>query len=107
MPTTATPVDFFKVPDSAETWTALGASTVKFNSITLSGYKSAGVANTGNIRFRPSNGSGYVTIEPENDYTVTAPSGTFYRASQFELYSETAADGLYAIYSSAVVYDGP
>jgi len=107
MANTATPSDFFKVPDSSAEWVYLGASTVRFNTITLCGYKSSGTANTGNIRFRPVNGEGYITLRPEESYVLTAPQGSFYRADQFQIYSETAADGVYAIYAAAIVYEGP
>lgn len=107
MPNVATPADFFILPASADTWTDLGASTVRFNTMTVSGYKASGTANTGNVRLRPTSGEGYIIIEPETDYVITAPQGSFYRANQFQVYAEESGDGLYCIYSSAIVYEGP
>lgn len=112
MAITATPGDFFSVPEFAETWTPLGDGSVRFTTITLSGYKSVDEdgepqANTGNVRIRPTGALGAVNIWPEAEYVITAPPGSFYRTSQFEVYSEEEGDGVYAIYGAATVYDGP
>lgn len=106
MSTIATPADFHVAPE-AGAWADLGASTVKFNRITAYGQKADRTANDGNVRIRPKNGTGYFFIVPGTPYELVTPNGGFYRADQFEIWVETSGDGIYAQYSSAIIYDGP
>ena len=106
MSTQATFADFYKTSTTPGTAVALGLSTVTFNKLTLSGYKSAGTANTGSVYYRPVDGTGWITLPSGADAVVPIPEGCFLRASQIEIDVDTSGDGVYAQYVSAVVYEG-
>lgn len=102
----ATPADFFKTSSTPGTPVVLGASTIKFQSVTFLGYKSAGVSNVGNVKVRPVGGSGWIVIAPQTDWELPVPRGTYFDASQFEIDVDESGDGVYVLYGSAVVYAG-
>jgi hypothetical protein len=102
----ATIADFFKTSTTPGTAVALGASTIQFQSVTFLGYKSAGVANVGNVKVRPVGGEGWVIVAPQTDWSLPVPRGTFFNAAQFEIDVDNSGDGVYVLYGSAVVYAG-
>lgn len=107
MSTQATIADFFKTSTTPGTPVVLGASTVRFNNLTLSGWKNATTLNAADVKWRPVGGTGWNIISPGVYFPVAIPAGTFLRASQIEIDVTTSGDGVHADYSSAVVYEGP
>lgn len=106
MAANATAGDFYKTSTTPGTPVALGASTVRFHALTLHGYKSAGTANTSDVKFRPTGGSGWITIPTETSWTVPIPEGCQLDASQFEIDVATSGDGVLATYFSKQLYTG-
>lgn len=107
MATSASISDFYKLSTTPGTAVALGARTVKFNTVTFYGFKADGVVNTNDVKFRPVGGTGWLTVSPGSSKVVTAPNGSFYRADQFEIDVTTSGDGVYAICGAAIIYEGP
>lgn len=106
MPARASLSDFYKTSSTSGTPVALGASSIKFHTLRLSGYKAADTANTENVKWRPVDGTGWNVIAPEGSDSITAPPGTYFSADQFEIDVEFNGDGFYVTYVSAVVYEG-
>lgn len=107
MSTQATVTNFYKLSTTPGTAVALGASTVKCSTLSLIGFKSDGVTNVGNVKWRPGSSGQWKTIEPGVEEIIPIPEGSFIRASQIELDVATSGDGVLAQYTAAVVYEGP
>lgn len=108
MATQATVADFYKTSTTPGTPVALGSSSLKFSSLRLLGYKAAGVPNAGNVKWRFAGSTGWSTIATEtgDDLSALIKPGSFLKASQIEIDVATSGDGVYAIYTSSVVYEG-
>lgn len=106
MSTNASLSDLHKAPSSIDTWVALGDSSVRFNSIAVSGQKSDSSYNAGDLFVRVKNGVGSYTVSPGFTYALDAPDGTYLNASQIEVKIETAGDGAFAQYTAATLYSG-
>jgi hypothetical protein len=107
MTSQATILDFYTLVPTPGTPVVLGATTLKFNRLTISGWKSANVMNLGDVKWRPVGGVGWNTISPGQDYPIPIMDQTFLRASQIEIDAAQAGDGVHASYLSAIVYEGP
>lgn len=101
--TLATPTDFRNVPANTGEWVPLGTASQRFTSATLYGYKANNTNNTGNIRIRS------VETDEACYYAITAGgtkvistdnSGVYFNMAQFEIWSETAADGVYVTFAA-------
>lgn len=103
MMTLATPTDFSKVPDPTGEWAPLGTASQRFTSATLYGYKANNTNNTGNIRIRSASTdeASYTVITPGGILEITPNNdGIMFNMAQFEIWSETAADGVYVTYAA-------
>lgn len=101
--TLATPTDFLNVPESDGEWVPLGTAAQRFTSATLYGYKANNTNNTGNVRIRSvsTDGDAYTVIQPGGVLEISPiASGVFFNMAQFEIWSETAADGVYVSYAA-------
>lgn len=109
MATQAQPSAFYTNPGSTGTWTDVGASTLRFNSVSFAAQKSNGVDNVGNVQIRPNTTSNNAarTLLPGEIWNIDAPAGSYFTANQFQINIATAGDGVYVVYSAAIVYDGP
>ena len=106
MSTQATIDNFYKLTTTPGTAVTLGASTVKFSTVSLLGYKADGTVNTGNVKWRPKDGQ-WKTLPPGVEEIIPIPPGSFLRASQIEIDADTSGDGVLCNYTAAVVYEGP
>lgn len=106
MSTNATLSDFHTEPAAEDTWEDLGADTIRFNSIAITGLTADSAYNTGNLYLRRKNGTGFYTVEPGFTWSMDAPPGTYLNAAQFEVKVDTAGDGAFAFLASATIYTG-
>lgn len=106
MSTQATIGNFYKLVTTAGTPVALGASTVKFSTLSLLGYKADGTENLSNVKWRPVDGQ-WKTLPPGVEEIIPIPPGSFLRASQIEIDSAYDGDGVLANYTVNTVYEGP
>lgn len=86
----------------------LGASTIKFSSVTFIGYKAARTINTGQVWIQSvvTDGASGFPIPAGGSVTYTAPHGTYFDASMFFIDVETNGDGVVALLLNGIVFDG-
>jgi len=90
-----TATDLFKTVSSATTAETVGTSTQRGDGVLFSGYKAERTANAGNVWIKFTGGNGVSRkIEPEEEITFTGPNGEELSLDQFQVYVETAADGV-------------
>lgn len=106
MSTNATLSDLHKAPSAIDTWVALGDSSVRFNSIAITGQKADSTFNSGDLKVRRLDGVGFYTLGPGFSISISAPPGTYLNAAQIEVSIETAGDGAFALYTAATLYSG-
>lgn len=106
-----TQADFFKTNalTGSGNAVAVGASTLIMSGVSFTGYKAQGVANTGSVWVRLAGGNGVaIEIVPGAivPWSITASTGGWMRASQFEMWVATANDGVGVIYSRSIFHEG-
>jgi hypothetical protein len=107
MSTAATLNSFYKTVSSAGTFEDIAASTVKFNSMTLTAKKANDTANTGDIMIRFDGQTEEDLLAPGESRTFNATNGGFFTGNQFEIDAATTGDGTLVQTIANIPYDGP
>ena len=87
--------DLFKTVSSANTAEDVGTCLQKGDGVMFSGYKAERTANLGNVWIKFKAGNGVARkIEPEEEISYEGPNGEELCLDQFQVYVETANDGV-------------
>tara|TARA_Y100001973_G_scaffold61125_1_gene89835 strand:+ start:485 stop:796 length:312 start_codon:yes stop_codon:yes gene_type:complete len=72
---------------------ALGASTVKADTLIIVAHKAAETENAGTVYLRKASGNVKIPLEPGDVLSMTGPDGIHFTMDQWEIHNDTAGDG--------------
>jgi protein involved in polysaccharide export with SLBB domain len=85
--------DAYVTNAGADASSALGAATVKADTLIVVAHKAAATANTGTVYLRKASGSVKIPLEPGDVLSVGGADGEEFTLDQWEIHTVTAGDG--------------